>query len=138
MLVCRSGRWVGYVTDAPLKELPVQQWDSQSVGDHLKPLEDLPSISEKAPLWQAVNAIEQSEEGRLLVLNLAGLPCGTLDRIELSEAVLSRLGLRLPPPLLEAARQQNTYPLGLPLPQVAESMLASGLVELPEDSEPRQ
>ena len=138
VLVCRSGRWIGYVTDAPLKDLPVQQWDRQCVGDHLNPLEDLPSIGEKAPLWQAVIAIEKSGEGRLLVLNLAGLPCGTIDRIDLAEAVLRRLGLRLPPPLLEAARQQNTYPLGLPLPQVAESMLASGLLEEAEDSPSRQ
>ena len=29
VLVCRSGRWVGYMTDQPLKELPVQQWDRQ-------------------------------------------------------------------------------------------------------------
>ena len=27
VLVCRSGRWVGFVTDQPLKELSVQNWD---------------------------------------------------------------------------------------------------------------
>lgn len=133
VLVCRFGRWVGYVTDAPLKDLPVQQWDVQTVGDHTKPLKDLPSINEKAPLWKAVKALETSEEGRLLVFNLAGLPAGTLDRIDLSEAVLSRIGLKLPKPLLDDARQQNTYPLGLPIPQVADTMVATGIVEDPED-----
>ena len=36
------------------------------------------------------------------------------------------MGLKLPAPLLEAARRQGTYPLGLALPQVVRSMLASG------------
>ncbi|MFL0733176.1 MAG: site-2 protease family protein, partial [Prochlorococcus sp.] len=90
VLVCRSGRWVGYMTDQPLKELPVQQWDRQCLADHMKPISELPSIGEKAPLWQAVMALEQAEEGRLLVFNIAGLPSGTLDRVDLAEAVLKR------------------------------------------------
>ena len=79
-------------------------------------------------------ALEQSEEGRLLVFNIAGLPSGTLDRIDLTEAVLKRLGVRLPAQFVEAARRQNTYPLGMALPQVVDSMVSGGLVELPEGS----
>jgi hypothetical protein len=55
----------------------------------------------------------------------AGLPCGTLERPELAEAVLAKLGVRLPAPLLEAARRQGAYPIGLPLAAVAEAMAAS-------------
>ena len=134
VLVCRSGRWVGYMTDQPLKELPVQQWDRQCLADHMKPIAELPSIDEKAPLWQAVMALEQAEEGRLLVFNIAGLPSGTLDRVDLAEAVLKRLGVRLPAQFVEAARSQNTYPLGMALPQVVDSMVSGGMVELPEGS----
>ncbi|MDP6172149.1 MAG: site-2 protease family protein [Prochlorococcaceae cyanobacterium ETNP2_MAG_10] len=134
VLVCRSGRWVGYMTDQPLKELPVQQWDRQCLADHMKPIDELPSIGEKAPLWQAVMALEQAEEGRLLVFNIAGLPSGTLDRVDLAEAVLKRLGVRLPAQFVEAARSQNTYPLGMALPQVVDSMVSGGMVELPEGS----
>ena len=39
--------------------------------------------------------------------------------------MLAKLGVRLPPPLLEAARRQGTYPIGLPLAAVAEGMVAS-------------
>ena len=134
VLVCRSGRWVGYMTDQPLKELPVQQWDRQCLADYMKPIDELPSIGEKAPLWQAVMALEQAEEGRLLVFNIAGLPSGTLDRVDLAEAVLKRLGVRLPAQFVEAARSQNTYPLGMALPQVVDSMVSGGMVELPEGS----
>ena len=49
-------------------------------------------------------------------------------REELTRArriLLGRLGVRLPPPMLEAARKQNAYPLGLVmLPQLVDSMQA--------------
>lgn len=128
LLVCDRGRWQGYINDEPLQQLPIQRWDRDRVGDHLQPLSQLPAIAETAPLWQAVQQLEEQNCNRLLVLSAAGLPSGTLEKPDLGEAVLAKLGLRLPTPLLEAARRQNTYPLGLALPQVVRSMLASGEV----------
>jgi hypothetical protein len=69
--------------------------------------------------------LDQPEIRRLLVLSPAGLPCGTLERPELGEALLARLGVTLPAPLLEAARRQGTYPLGMALAPVARSMQAA-------------
>ena len=130
VLVCRQGRWVGWIDDRPLRDLPVQQWDQQQVADHMKPLKELPSISCTAPLWQAVDALEASTDGRLLVLSAAGLPNGTVDRSDVGDAVLKRLGVSLPPSVLSAARQQNTYPMGLVmLPQVVASMKAQRTLE---------
>ena len=129
VLVCRSGRWIGYVTDQPLKDLSVQYWDRQTVGEHMRPLAELPSLQESDPLWKAVLALEQSEHGRLLVTGAAGLPSGTLDRSDVGEAVLKGLSLKLPAPLLEASRRRNDYPFGLPLPQAVTSMRASGLLD---------
>ena len=125
VLICRDGRWLGWVDDSSLRDLPVQQWDSERLDDHVLPLGDLPLIKDGEPLWKAVQALEQAPQGRLLVFSPAGLPSGTIDRMDLSEAVLTRLGVRLPPPMLEAARKQNAYPLGLVmLPQLVESMQA--------------
>jgi Zn-dependent protease len=134
VLVCRSGRWVGFVTDQPLKDLSVQNWDFQTVGDHMRPLDELPSIEESEPLWKAVLALEQSEHGRLLVTGAAGLPSGTLDRSDVGEAVLKGLSLKLPAPLLEASRRRNDYPFGLPLLQAVTSMRASGLLDETSES----
>ena len=134
VLVCRSGRWIGYVTDQPLKDLSVQYWDQQTVGEHMRPLAELPSLQESAPLWKAVLALEQSEHGRLLVTGAAGLPSGTLDRSDVGEAVLKGLSLKLPPPLLEASRRRNDYPFGLPLLQAVTSMRASGMLDETSDS----
>ena len=134
VLVCRSGRWLGYVTDQPLKDLSVQYWDRQTVGEHMRPLAELPSLQESAPLWKAVLALEQSEHGRLLVTGAAGLPSGTLDRSDVGEAVLKGLSLKLPAPLLEASRRRNDYPFGLPLLQAVTSMRASGLLDETDES----
>ncbi|MEB3183960.1 MAG: site-2 protease family protein [Cyanobacteriota bacterium] len=136
VLVCDRGRWRGVADEAILQQLPVQRWDQETVAGHLQPLSTLPAIQESAPLWQAVTALEESAQGRLLVLGPAGLPSGTIERPELGEAVLQRIGLRLPPQLLSTARSQGTYPLGLALPQVTRAMQAAG--DLDTDPQPAQ
>ena len=70
--------------------------------------------------------LDQGDTRRLLVLSPAGLPSGTLERPELAETVLERLGVKLPAAILEAARRQGVYPLGMALASVARSMQASG------------
>ncbi len=129
VLVCNAGRWVGYVTDQPLKDLPVQYWDQHLLSEYIKPLSELPSIAQNEPLWKAIKLIEGSKEGRLLVFNSAGLPSGTLDRIDVGKAVLLHLGFRIPSSMEQSARNKNTYPLDIALPQVVESMISSGMVE---------
>jgi Zn-dependent protease len=126
LLVCDQGRWKGRIDDGPLQRLPVQCWDSETVGDHLQPLAELPSIADGAPLWEAVLRLDEPDTHRLLVLGPAGLPSGTLDRPELAEKVLEKLGVRLPAAILAAARRQGVYPLGMALAPVARSMQASG------------
>jgi Zn-dependent protease len=126
LLVTRQGRWLGFITDAPLQQLPVQRWDEERVGDHLQPLEQLPQISADAPLWQAVLRLDQPENQRLLVMGPAGLPTGTLERPELAERVLEKLGVRLPQAILDAARKQGVYPLGMGLAPVARAIETSG------------
>jgi len=129
ILVCDRGRWQGVIDDGPLQSLPVQRWEGERIGDHAQPLASLPSIAEQAPLWQAVLRLDDPEVSRLLVLSPAGLPTGTLERPDLGEVVFSRLGVRVPPPLLALARRHNAYPMGLALAQVARSMLSSGEVQ---------
>lgn len=129
ILVCDRGRWCGVIDDGALQMLPVQRWELERVGDHLKPLNSLPSIAEAAPLWQAAVQLDEPGVNRLLVLSAAGLPAGTIERPELSEAVLKRLGLRLPKQLLEAARRQGAYPMGLALGQVARGIAGSSSLD---------
>jgi hypothetical protein len=128
VLVCDRGRWRGHADPTSLQQLPLQRWDDEKVGDHLLPLADLPAIRESAPLWEAVMRLESATSHRLLVLSPAGLPAGTIQRPAVGEAVLQRLGLRLPPQLVKTSRLQNAYPLGLSLAQIVDAMVRSGEV----------
>ena len=129
ILVCDEGRWIGYITDEVLKVVPAQDWDQYCIGDYAKSINDLPSIRENAELWQAVLEVEKTKDGRLLVINCAGLPIGTLDRIDITLAVFKKMGINIPANFIELARKQNTYPLGIAMPQVVEGMISSGILD---------
>ena len=90
ILLCREGRWVGYVTENILKNISVQNWDKQFLYEFLSPINELPSIGEKESLWKAIIKIEETKYARLLVLSVAGLPIGSLDRVDIGKAVLKK------------------------------------------------
>ena len=127
ILLCREGRWVGYVTEKILNNIPVQNWDEKFLYDFSSPIKELPSIGEKESLWKAIIKIEKIKGGRLLVLSLAGLPLGTLDRVDIGKAVLMKIGINLPDQLIRVARKKNVYPIGLNLPKIANLMIQSDL-----------
>ncbi len=125
ILLCREGRWVGYINEKILKNISVQNWDKKFLYEFLLPINELPSISEKESLWKAIIKIEKTKDGRLLVLSVYGLPLGTLDRVDIGKAVLKKIGLNLPDQLIKIARKDNIYPLGLNLLNIAQSMASS-------------
>ncbi len=129
ILLCREGRWVGYVNETILKNISVQNWDKKFLYEFSKPISELPSISEKESLWKAILKIEKTKDGRLLVLSFSGLPLGTLDRVDIGKAVLKKIGLNLPDQLIKIARKENIYPLGLNLLNISQSMDSSDLGE---------
>ena len=129
ILLCREGRWVGYVNEKILKNISVQNWDKKFLYEFLLPINELPSISEKESLWKAIIKIENTKDGRLLVLSVSGLPLGTLDRVDIGKAVLKKIGLNLPDQLIKIARKENIYPLGLNLLNISQSMDSSDLGE---------
>ena len=129
VLLCRAGRWVGYITDQPLKDISAEHWDKYAVSEYKRPISDLPSISEKTPLWKAVLKLENLKEKQLLVFSFAGLPSGTLDKVDLAEAVLKKIGINLPTSFLQLARRNNIYPLGISLFNIVERMIDSGLIQ---------
>ncbi|KGG12853.1 site-2 protease family protein [Prochlorococcus sp. MIT 0601] len=130
LLICSGGRWVGYLTEKVLKNIPVQDWEKYLLSEYLRPLKELPSISEKEPIWHAVLALAKENCTRILVFNSAGLPSGTLDKADIGDAVFSRIGLKLPKAFLEAARHKNSYPLGISLKKLVDDMVSNGMVQV--------
>ena len=125
LLVYEGHRWLGRFQPQALKTLPVQCWPRETVSQQLQPREEIPSIRDSAPLWQAALALEQASEARLLVLSGAGLPSGTIDRVDLVRAVCKGLGIRLPEAFLGQVQRLGLYPPGLQLGLVASTMADS-------------
>ena len=34
VLLCQGGRWKGFIDDQPLKQIPVQRWDVETLAEH--------------------------------------------------------------------------------------------------------
>ncbi len=131
-LLFNSGRWTGFVKTDILQDVPMEYWGQYSLSGYKKPLSDLPSISENFPLWCAVLKLEKTPEKRLLVFNLAGLPSGTIDKADIGQIALKKLGVNLPRNFVALARKQNVYPLGISLKKVVDGMISSGLIKQSE------
>lgn len=129
LLVYDGHRWLGRFQPEALKMLPVQCWPRESVSQQLQPKGEIPSIRDSVPLWQAALALEQAPEQRLLVLNGAGLPTGTIDRVDLVKAVCKGLGIRLPESFLGRIQRLGLYPPGLQLGLVANTMADSTMAD---------
>ncbi len=129
ILLCREGRWVGYVTDKILKNISVQDWEKQFLYEFSSPINELPSVGEKESLLKAIIEIEKTKDARLLVISVAGMPLGTLDRVDIGKAVLKKIGLNIPDHLIRIARKENMYPIGLNLASIAKSMISNDLEE---------
>ena len=125
ILVCREGRWVGYVTENILQTIPVQSWDKKFLYEFLRPLDEIPSIGENESLYNAIIKIEKAKNAKLLVISVAGFPVGTLDRVDIGNSVLKKIGLNLPDQIIKIARKDNIYPIGLNLHNIAQSMMLS-------------
>ena len=125
LLVYEGHRWLGRFQPQVLKALPVQCWPRETVSQQLQPREEIPSIRDSAPLWQAALALEHAPEARLLVLSGAGLPSGTIDRVDLVKAVCNGLGIRLPDSVLGQLHRLGSYPPGFQLGLVASTMADS-------------
>ena len=115
-----------------MNDIPVKDWDKYPLESYKKPLEDLPSILGNSPIWHAVLKLEKLKEGKLLVLNNAGFPSGTIDKADIGEKTLKKLGIVLPRNFIELARKNNSYPLGVSLPKIVEGMITSGLIQKSE------
>ena len=125
LLVYEGHCWLGRFQPETFKTLPVQCWSRESVSQRLQPREEIPTIRDSAPLWQAALALEDAPEARLLVLSGAGLPSGTIDRVDLVKAVCKGLGIRLPEAFLNQVQRLGLYPPGLQLGLVASTMADS-------------
>ncbi len=129
LFLTNSGRWDGFIEEKILKSVSVKKWDSTFVGDFKKPIKKFDSVSYSIELWRAIEKIEKSNEGIVLVLNSSDIPLGIIDRNKIGYFVFNKLGLNLPSNLISKFNNKDQYPLGIQLPKIIKLMRKKGEIE---------
>ncbi len=124
--VTNNGRWTGFVDENILKTVSLKKWERNFVGDFKKPIDSFSSIYYNDKLWKAIERLEKTSEGFLLVLNAADIPLGIIDRSKIGNFVLNKLGFNLPSEIVNKLNFKNHYPLGIELPRIINSMKQKG------------
>ncbi len=129
LFLTNSGRWDGFIDEKILKSVSVKKWDRTFIGDFKKPIEKFESVNFSTELWRAIEKIEKSNEGIVLVLNSADIPLGIIDRNKIGYFVFNKLGLNLPSNLISKFNNKDQYPLGIQLPKIIKLMRKKGEIE---------
>ena len=129
LFLTNSGRWDGFIDEKILKSVSVKKWDRTFVGDFKKPIKKFESVNFSTELWRAIEKIEKSNEGIVLVLNSADIPLGIIDRNKIGYFVFNKLGLNLPSNLISKFNNKDQYPLGIQLPKIIKLMRKKGEIE---------
>ena len=129
LFLTNSGRWDGFIEEKILKSVSVKKWDRTLVGDFKKSIKKFESVNFSTELWRAIEKIEKSNEGIVLVLNSADIPLGIIDRNKIGYFVFNKLGLNLPSNLISKFNNKDQYPLGIQLPKIIKLMRKKGEIE---------
>ncbi len=129
LFLTNSGRWDGFIEEKILKSVSVKKWDHTFVEDFKNPIKKFESVSCSTELWRAIEKIEKSNEGIVLVMNSADIPLGILDRNKIGHFVFNKLGLNLPSNLISKFNSKDQYPLGIQLPKIIKLMRKKGEIE---------
>ncbi len=129
LFLTNNGRWDGFIEEKILKSVSVKKWDRTFVGDFKKPIKKFESVNSNTELWRAIEKIEKSNEGVVLVLNSADIPLGIIDRNKVGYFVFNKLGLNLPSNLISKFNNKDQYPLGIELPKIIKLMRKKGEIE---------
>ena len=104
----------------------MKKWERNFVGDFKKSIDSFETVSCEYKLWRTVERLEETNEGFLLVLNVADIPLGIIDRSKIGNFVLNKLGLNLSSEIINKLNFKNHYPLGIELPRIINSMKQRG------------
>ncbi len=129
LFLTNSGRWDGFIEENILKSVSIKKWDRTLVGEFKEPINKFISVRSSTQLWKAIEKLEITNEGFILVINSADIPLGIVDRNKIGYFVFAKLGLNLPPNLISKFNNKNQYPLGIELPKIIKLMKKKGDID---------
>lgn len=113
-----DGRDRGIVSIDDLRVIERSQWE-QPLQTIVRPLTEIPTISESTLLAAAINQLEQ--QSQITVLSPTGSVAGLIDKGDILKTLVEKLQLRVPEAEIKRAKEENTYPPGLRLEAIAKA-----------------
>jgi Zn-dependent protease/CBS domain-containing protein len=116
-----NGRDLGLVSIDDIRYTERSQWQIQTLHNILKPLEKIPTVSEKASLAEVINTMEFCQISRIIVLSLIGSVVGTIDRGDVMKVLAKHLKPTVSEAEIKRCKAENSYPQGLQLGAIAKT-----------------
>ncbi len=115
------GRYQGLVAINDLQDVERSAWETQNLMRILHPLADIPAVQETTCLADVIQKLEDQQLSRITVLSPAGAVAGVLDRGDIVKALSNQMNLQIPDVIIKQIKEEGSYPLGLPLAEIAQS-----------------
>ena len=116
-----NGRDLGLVSIDDIRFTERSQWQIQTLHNIVKPLEKIPTVSEKASLAEVINTMEYRQISRIIVLSPIGSVVGTIDRGDVMKVLAKHLKPTVSEAEIKRCKAENSYPQGLQLSAIAKT-----------------
>ena len=126
-----EGRYRGLVRVETLQAIERSEWDWLTLKDIAQPLTEIPSVTEKTPLFTVVDLLEKNSfsdhavplcDRILTVLSPAGAVAGVIDRGDIIKILALKHKLPVPDTEIQRIKAEGTYPSFLPLPTLIKNL----------------
>lgn len=117
-----DGRYRGMVAIEDLRLVERSEWETQTLHSIVHPLTEIPTVAESTSMAEVINKLENDNLLRVTVLTPAGAVGGVIDRGDIIQTLVDKLGLRISDAEIKRIKQEGSYPPGLQLGIIAKSI----------------
>lgn len=110
-----DGRYRGMVSVDDLRLVERSQWESQTLHSILRPLTEIPTVTDSTPLVEVINKLETQQLPRITVLSPAGAVVGLIDRGDIVRSIGEKLNMPFSEAEIKRVKEEGSYPRGLQL-----------------------
>ncbi|MBW4553900.1 MAG: site-2 protease family protein [Aphanocapsa sp. GSE-SYN-MK-11-07L] len=118
-----EGRYRGLVQAEELSNVERSLWESQTVQTLVRPLTEIATVQQTAPLTEVILLLENQNLPRVTVLSPAGAVAGVIDRGDTVRALVKALNLPVSEADIRQIKEAGSYPASFQLPAIAQSVL---------------
>ena len=110
-----DGRYKGLIQQDRMRSIERSRWDSETLYSILTPLEGLEGVKEDAAIPDAISLLKQEDVRWIPVFAPTGAIAGIIDKGDIVRSLGDRLGILIPPDLVQKVRDTNEFPAGFPI-----------------------